>query len=134
MVQTLNLQEFQETVDKFSLQLERDIWPDFVRKVGFDLFCLMVKGTPVAEGRAKGNWQVQFGTPATGVLDVLDPSGAQTIARGLAQIGRVTGRELVYFSNNIPYIEALEMGHSKQAPSGWVAQAVETARINLRNP
>lgn len=71
-------------------------------------------------GRWRGNWQVTVDKPAEGVLDVIDQSGTATISAGLAVLGKVPpgAYPLLYATQNLPYSEALEMGHSTQAPIG----------------
>lgn len=83
------------------------------------LFTNVITATPVDQGTAKGNWQAGVGSPVTGVLDVQDPSGQATIAKAAEAIPEKAGN-VVYLSNNLPYIKKLEYGHSQQAPAGMV--------------
>jgi len=75
-------------------------------------------------GQARRNWQVTFDVPARSVRDGVDPQGQLAIGEGYATIGRIARPSLMWISNPLPYMDALENGWSKQAPTGMVAQAV----------
>ena len=82
----------------------------------------IVARTPVGTGHARANWKVSIGSPAAGVVAGGDPSGAATLANGVAAI--MADRDpfsTVWITNNVPYIETLEQGSSSQAPAGMVA-------------
>jgi hypothetical protein len=71
----------------------------------------IIDRTPGATGHARANWQVSIGGPATGVVAGVDPSGAATLANGLAAI--MADRDpfaTVWISNNAPFIQRLEQG------------------------
>ena len=63
----------------------------------FSLFASVVKLTPVDTGRLRNNWQI---TPNIAI-----------------------GRKVI-ISNNLPYAQVIEDGHSKQAPNGMVKVTV----------
>jgi len=85
----------------------------------------IVARTPAVTGHARANWQVSIGSPATGVVPGADPSGAATLANGLAAImGDGDPFTTVWITNNAPYIQTLEQGSSNQPPAGMVALAV----------
>lgn len=75
-------------------------------------------------GQARRNWQVTIGTPSRSILAGVDPSGKAS--EGYAAIGRITQPSAVWIANPLPYMERLENGWSKQAPTGMVANAVAT--------
>ncbi len=97
----------------------------FVKKVVLDLDRSLVRRSPVDTGRFKGNWQLgvdnapggdvemfnksPLGTPQRGVSD-------KTIATHLPLIPKKAAGHVYYLVNNLPYAEALENGHSQQAP------------------
>tara|TARA_R110002072_G_scaffold144865_4_gene290960 strand:- start:357 stop:758 length:402 start_codon:yes stop_codon:yes gene_type:complete len=87
----------------------------------------IIKGTPAKTGRARGNWQASIGRGATGEVSVgsMRSGEAKAIAK-VNQTVTVAVGDLYYLTNNVPYIERLEYGWSKQYPSGMV-------RINLQN-
>lgn len=69
-------------------------------------------------GRSRANWQVQFGLPGN---DVIDSTKNNAVAKGATEIeGINVAFGVIWIFNNVPYINALESGHSKQAPTGMV--------------
>lgn len=72
--------------------------------------------TPVKTGRARGNWQIGINQVETSQLDRKGISTNEEIPK----LNQVKEDETIYISNNLPYIQKLEYGSSKQAPSGMV--------------
>lgn len=93
-----------------------------LRKVGLEVLSGITLGTPVDTGRARGNWQTTVGAPAEGDLDREDKTGALAIGAGAVTVNawKPSDESSLFIANNLPYIEALENGHSKQAPAGMV--------------
>lgn len=83
---------FSGDINAFVKKTERKTLNIF-RAVSYDVFGRIVVRTPVDTGRLRGNWHI-----------------SQVITLG----------ERVFISNNLPYAEAIEDGHSKQAPMGMV--------------
>lgn len=81
----------------------------------------VVARTPVKTGRARANWRVGLGRPPEGTPAATDPDGRTTIARGVTVLARARPFETIWIANNLPYVEVLEHGSSKQAPRGMVA-------------
>ncbi len=89
------------------------------------LFTDIIKGTPVDTGRLRGNWQTTINGEPGGETGILDQDGSQAIAQVADTLGKFKLDDIVYFTNNAPYAEAIEYGHSQgQAPIGMV-------RVNL---
>ena len=91
----------------------------------------IVMGTPVDTGRARGNWIPTVNNPSGVTLDVTDKGGTMA----LSKIGAVTltaPGNIYYLVNNLPYINRLEYGWSKQAPIGMVRVNVENFQAALR--
>jgi hypothetical protein len=95
-----------------------------VRKVALAVDSAVVIATPVDTGRARSNWQVNLGGPASGTRDALDQSGQAAIAEGQTRIAQYRGGSAIHITNNLPYIGRLNDGWSAQAPSGFVEKAV----------
>ena len=95
-----------------------------IRKATIELFSSVVKGTPVDTGRARGNWQCTIGSPANNQVEATDKSGAGVITDVVSTVPAKSGA-VVWLTNNVPYIQKLEYGSSKQAPAGMV-------RINIQ--
>ncbi|HGW8406532.1 TPA: hypothetical protein ACNROV_003964 [Citrobacter freundii] len=93
-------------------------------------------------GRFKNNWYVGFDSQPTETNDTPDASGQGSNSRGLAvlEVFRVGQVSTIYFTNNLPYAQELENGHSNQAPGGMVgltaldaAQYFREAMNEVRN-
>lgn len=93
-------------------------------------------GTPIDTGWAAANWIMSVGDPYLdpGIDLIKDPTPAQVQARqGLATEGQNSvlawknGDGPIFSANNVPYIGALDAGHSMQSPSGFVLAAIEKA-------
>ena len=79
----------------------------------------IVANTPVDTSLAKNNWQI--GTSLTGKTLSIENDP-------LADLSKITPASVkgnhIFIENNIPYIEFLENGSSKQAPRGMIRQAI----------
>lgn len=84
----------------------------------------LIDGSPVDTGRFKGNWQVTANRPPLHALNQYDKNGSRTKAEGRRAIHALLkgggAVRSIHFSNMLVYANALEYGHSKQAPAGVV--------------
>lgn len=101
------------------------------RKIAFEVYRRVVFRTPVRTGAARGNWMCTVGapampTPGLAAVNDTDKSGRSTVQaiREGVTAWKPSSQVPVFLSNNLPYIEALEHGSSRQAPSGMVAITV----------
>jgi hypothetical protein len=108
----MGLKEFADSIPQQVGQLHRAVMLEGLKGV--------VLMTPVDTGRARGNWQVSIGSPAVGELETTDKAGGSTIAKGSQGIQQVQPYTVSWITNNLDYIEALEGGHSQQAPAGML--------------
>lgn len=92
-----------------------------VRVIALAMLNEIVLRSPVDTGRFRGNNIVSVGAPVYASSENLDPSGSETIQRGLSAMSGLEPYTQVYIQNNLPYATALEDGHSKQAPGGVYA-------------
>jgi hypothetical protein len=69
-------------------------------------------------GTFRGSHIVSIGAPDLTVTENVDPSGRETIQKGMAQINSAGKFPVIYIQTNSPYGEMLELGHSTQAPGG----------------
>ncbi|MCX5592531.1 hypothetical protein [Alcaligenes endophyticus] len=83
-------------------------------------------------GRLRANWQLQAESPATGVLDEIDPTGEPTRAKFNTLAASMQAGGLIYYSNNLPYALRIEDGYSKRAPEGMVAVTRDEFRDYVR--
>ena len=92
-----------------------------VRKVCLDSLTRVVMQTPVDTGRARGNWMCGIGGIPIGDVGDVDRGGGKTIERISTVVDGAKTGTVVYLTNTLPYIMALEQGSSKQAPAGMLA-------------
>lgn len=85
------------------MQIDADI---AVRKISFELYTKITRRTPVDTGRARANWNISVGKP--------DYSTTSSVKVKPPLLNK--GEGAIYITNNLPYISALELGHSKQSP------------------
>lgn len=104
----------------------------------------LVRDTPVDTGKAISNWQVGIGDAPTEEIEAYvpgdygstaTPNRAAALSAGLRQIrGYKSGEgKAVHIVNNLKYIDSLNKGHSKQAPSDFVQMAVLAGRKAVQN-
>lgn len=123
----------------FSLQVQR--WAErvkldvqtFTRLVALKVHDRVVERTPVDTGRARASWTIVAGETAdTSVAPEGFAGGAEAAAAFARQKQASLALANSYVvANNLPYIEALENGHSKQAPAGMAALAVADVKVEL---
>ena len=83
-------------------------------------------------GAARGNWKVAyFGPEVPGDPELRDPDGGATIEEGNRLLRNIRPYQSVNISNGLPYIVALENGHSQQAPAGMVALALSALQSGI---
>lgn len=106
-------------VRRFSVKSLNDIG-EIKRGVSLSLFNSIIQDTPVDTGRARGNWQTSVREPAGSVLERDDKAGSEARKDAERVVGNSGLEDPIYMTNNLPYIEPLENGSSKQAPEGMV--------------
>ena len=75
-------------------------------------------------GRLRANWQVGLSSARDGEVNREDAGGGSTISKGSTVIAGYKGDGSIFISNNLPYAQAVEDGHSKQATAGMVKVTV----------
>lgn len=105
-----------------------------VAKLTLDITANLIEDTPVDTGWARANWVPSIGRPTRGV-----EGSRENVTRSRQEAGqaRVLGFDIrrtgiVYVTNNVPYIEALNDGSSSQAPAGFVETDIDRAAAGLR--
>jgi hypothetical protein len=73
-------------------------------------------------GRARSNWQCTIGSPA---MDEIEGTNYAMTEMAMSMIVPQHAGHKVYLSNNVPYIQKLEYGHSQQAPAGMVRISID---------
>lgn len=95
-----------------------------------------VRTTPVDTSQAKSRWQCGLNAAPDAVYgpffpgshgSTAGPSEAAAINTGRLVIQRARPGDVVFVSNNVPYINRLNDGYSKQAPANFIQQGVSAA-------
>lgn len=97
------------------------------RALALEALARLMQKTPVDTGHARGNWFVQEDEASS--AEVEGRMEAQARAEGAVVISDFDIRDHeLHLTNNVPYIERLENGWSKQAPQGMAKLTVEELR------
>lgn len=127
-----NFDDFAAGLDDFSHREIPDALVDLKNTITLDIFDRLILASPVDKGRFRSGWSTSLDTPSTfmpaeglGSYQVPDASTA------LSPIKSGKPFQMIWITNNLPYGVALNEGHSKQAPSGFVDIAVEQARGSI---
>lgn len=91
-----------------------------IRKIAFEAFKRVVLRTPVDTGRARANWGVTIGRMSQFTTEGTDKGGGKTLQAAMEGVNAWSTDGSIFLTNNLPYISALEFGHSGQAPQGMV--------------
>jgi len=119
--------KFVKTIQKFTQIV--DIRADFViQKLAFDAFAGLLGRTPVDTGRARASWRVGINRVNASVAperkrssrEVGQGPATKTEIADQLKAAQVKFGQNVHITNNLPYIEFLEKGSSRQAPAGML--------------
>lgn len=91
-----------------------------MQKLALDIHKGVTERTPVDTGRARASWQLGLGEMNAAVADEV-PEGQTLPPPGPVDVSGIDGKRVVFITNNLPYAEPLENGHSQQAPAGMVS-------------
>jgi hypothetical protein len=94
-----------------------------VRIMGLQVMRNIVQNTPVDTGRARNNYNVDLNTVDGTITDETDKNTDGTEKFLSATLGYKLS-DVLYISNNLPYIKKLNEGWSKQAPAAFVDKAI----------
>ena len=129
----MKLEQFQRRMGKLATGVEKNA-DKTVRKVALAIDQTVVLATPVDTGRARANWIVALDAAASETTEAADPSGAGAIGQGAGVIAGYDGdrNAEIHITNNLSYIGRLNDGSSRQAPAGFVPQAVKAGAGAVR--
>jgi hypothetical protein len=103
---------------------------DRIIGLALDLNVNLSANTPVDLGWARANWVPSIGAPYEGgddkkVVEAMVAGAQAAKADGEANLlGYKIEDGVIYFTNNVPYINALNAGHSRQSPPGFVQSTI----------
>ena len=117
--------QFEIDMAKFSKQTEINL-ETVVKRVSFDVYNKAKQNTPVDTGRARGSWNISEEYADLSTL----PEGEYPTGTTNA-VGSISGKDEVHISNNLEYINALDEGRSRQAPSGMVDVTIAQVEAEL---
>lgn len=95
-------------------------------KIAFDVLRQIVQRCPVSTGRARSSFYCSEGSPLYAETDRVDKSGNPSLERGAKVFDGRKEHPVYYITNSLSYIQALENGHSLQAPGGFIAVSIES--------
>ena len=90
-------------------------------QVMLKLFKAVIMDTPVKDGRLRGNWQTQHFSPNLSTKSRPSKAGSSALSRARKALKFAPMRNDIYFTNNLPYAEAIENGHGGR-PAGVMVQ------------
>lgn len=123
--------EFTRRIDQLTRRYEEVALTVF-RRSWLQLLRDVVLMTPVRTGRARGSWNGSIGQPDFTVSQAVDSTGQLTLAK-LVTVFASAPAGIWWLASGLPYIRALEYGHSQQAPGGMVRIAVARFNQGLSN-
>lgn len=98
------------------------------RVLVLDIHERLVRTTPVDTGWASNNWVPTIGVPTESPVGRPGHLSLAPITKGIADVLKWTFKNgAAFVTNNVPYIQKLNSGSSKQAPSGFVEKAIQAA-------
>lgn len=138
-----SIRQFHGNVDKWIDSVEQGL-DDVIQIFGEKVHGALVELAPVDTGRFRGNMQITANKPPLYALNQYDKDGEKTKAEGRRALYALLhgggAIHSLYFSNMLIYANALEYGHSPQAPAGvfgivairlrsYMAQAIKEAKM-----
>jgi hypothetical protein len=137
-----DLATFARRMDRIAVQVEGNA-EKAVRDCASAVARSVIEATPADTGKAMSNWIAQLDAPSAGQREAHVPGTAGSTAdiNGQAAINqaidvirryRAGQNRSINITNNLPYIGALNDGHSKQAPSEFVRIATFDGIASIR--
>lgn len=94
------------------------------RKLAFGIFGGLTFSTPVDTGRARGSWRMTLNEIDSSV----EPEGQGSYSPSFSGMPEMKDvGNVIYITNNLPYIVPLNEGHSQQAGKFFVEREVKLA-------
>jgi len=105
-----------------------------MKAITLEIHADLSENTPVDTGWAASNWLIGITVPIRtplGSPENIDPSSA---INAIAKLSKYTyGKGDIFITNNVPYIQRLNDGHSDKAPAGFVEIAISKAAAKVKN-
>lgn len=118
----MTLRGFDEVRTKLAV-LPESIFKAFV----LEIHRRLVQRTPVGinpGGRTRANWMLTEGEPSTELREEEDPSGEKALAEAVGLVAKLSGDQIAYLINNVPWMAKLEFG-------GYPGGKLDTTPVKL---
>lgn len=136
------LDDFARRMSRLSVQVEDNV-EQAVKDCAKAVTRTVVNATPVDTGRARSNWTAELDQAFSRLFPAHVPGEKGSTGEANAEVAISQANELIdryditanreiHIANSLPYIGALNDGHSRQAPAGFVLEAVMEGLANVR--
>lgn len=113
---------FAQNMNQLAAAVQQNI-PKMMRGVAEAVVDSVANSTPQLTGQAAGNWKTTVGSPSS-AWDQGPNSPSTSLADAAAALSTLREGQVIYISNNVPYIVDLNQGSSAKAPAGFVEMSV----------
>lgn len=98
-----------------------------MRKLTLDITADLIGETPVRFGWARANWVPSIGDPFVGPAGAPNEIDQGPQVQGIAEVAATykLSDGPIWITNFVPYIQRLNEGYSRQAPSGYVDEIID---------
>lgn len=118
-----NADAFARALEELGEKIERDVFEKVIIKAICDVWLEIMKENPTETCRCRNSWLLDKDY-SEWELPEGDYRGVDFAAAVAVVLSRLPVSDHYVLFNNIEYIQALEEGHSTQAPAGFVAKAL----------
>lgn len=129
MVESFDLSNLKKWADGKNLRLSA-----VIRSVNFELSKAVILDTPVKTGNLRLNFNPSLDIADKTVVDhnsektTLGTTVNEVALKKIREVVNYSDGELYYFTNSVDYINKIENGGSKQAPSGMIKKNITRFR------
>jgi Bacteriophage HK97-gp10, putative tail-component len=138
-----NLDAFAKRMSRISAEVEDGV-ERVVKDCALAVTRSVINATPVDTGRARSNWTAELDEAFHKLFPAHEPGERGSTSDTNAEIAieqaeaainqfDISKNNSIHISNSLPYIGALNDGHSKQAPTDFVKLAVMDGLATVRN-
>ena len=121
---------FSAQIEKCKEKVDR-IVTETHRATALAIYGEVTQGTPVDTGRAKSNWWMDVNSISTEIREPDNGAAGEAQAQSVSE-QKTKINDVIYISNNLPYINRLNEGYSLQAPAGFVESAVQVGEAKVK--
>ena len=125
---SITMDEFANRLDSFAISFPKAV-NQLVRLTALETLKNIVIATPRDIGRAASNWFISVHTPSDEISD--DTEVDENLVEQSGKILSPTVSNIIWLSNNLPYIVRLNDGWSKQTASGFVERGIAAAERSI---